>query len=177
MDEEVLDEPINDEVEDQSAGTTEEPEVSEDDKPSGHLSPTFTIAVSEEELVGGFQAPFTVAIAVTEDAKKGDLLKAIVEGINVIKEKFDKDTDVDKYLALYRKWACRTFNLSDRAFSSKDSLKEEVSKVESSVEDALNAQPTVEQMEPVPIIGFGDKEDDEKLGDDAKGDDKTQDRK
>lgn len=136
-----------------------EPQESEIDKGAeneGRKYPHFTVAINKEELAQGFQAPFTVSIAVDPEMKKGDLLKAIVDGMNKITSSFDKDSEVDKYTNMYRKWACRTFNLSDRAFNSLDGLTEETSKVENNFVDALNASPTVEQLEPVPIIGFGD---------------------
>lgn len=131
--------------------------------------PHFTVAINKEELAQGFQSPFTVSIVVDPEMKKGDLLKAIVDGMNKITASFDKDSEVDKYTNMYRKWACRTFNLSDRAFNSLDGLTEETSKVENNFVDALNASPTVEQLEPVPIIGFGDDNDSDNGGDKGDG--------
>lgn len=131
--------------------------------------PHFTVAINKEELAQGFQAPFTVSIVVDPEMKKGDLLKAIVDGMNKITASFDKDSEVDKYTNMYRKWACRTFNLSDRAFNSLDGLTEEASKVENNFVDALNASPTVEQLEPVPIIGFGDDNSSEEGGEKGDG--------
>lgn len=116
--------------------------------------PHFNVAVNADELAQGFQAPFTVSIVVDDKLTKGDLLKAVVSGINTIKEKMP-EKEIDKYLAMYRKWACRVFNLSDRAFASMDGLSNELAKVEQNLADAINAQPTVEQMAPVEIVGFG----------------------
>lgn len=123
--------------------------------PEGVSYPHFNVAVNAEELAQGFQAPFTVSIVVDDKLTKGDLLKAVVSGINAIKEKMP-EKEIDKYLAMYRKWACRVFNLSDRAFSSMDGLSNELAKVEQNLADAINAQPTVEQMAPIEIVGFGD---------------------
>lgn len=123
--------------------------------PEGVSYPHFNVAVNAEELAQGFQAPFTVSIVVDDKLTKGDLLKAVVSGINTIKEKMP-EKEIDKYLAMYRKWACRVFNLSDRAFSSMDGLSNELAKVEQNLADAINAQPTVEQMAPIEIVGFGD---------------------
>lgn len=165
MDEDNFDDTIEDQTEDlpdvkDAQNQGDQGDTAGDDAPKGNQTkkyPHFTVAVNEQELSQGFQAPFTVSIVVDPEFKKGDLLKAIVDGMNKISSAFDKPADVDKYTALYRKWACRTFNLSDRAFNSVDGLTEETSKVENSFVDAMNAQPTVEQLDPVPIIGFGDK--------------------
>lgn len=142
---------------------------SSDDNVGERKYPHFSVAINKEELAQGFQAPFTVSIAVDPEMKKGDLLKAIVDGMNKITASFDKDSEVDKYTNMYRKWACRTFNLSDRAFNSLDGLTEETSKVENNFVDALNASPTVEQLEPVPIIGFGDDSSSDEGGDKSDG--------
>lgn len=128
-------------------------QVRETDKESAEKGVTFDIQVDVDALDQGYDAPFTVTVKVNDKMSKGDLMKALVNGVNTIKEKAGSH-DLKEYLSAYKRWCCKMFNMSDKAFSNPDSLREETSKVETSFAAALTAEPTVEQMQSVPIIGF-----------------------
>lgn len=79
------------------------------------------IRVDKDAFEAGFEAPFDVTIKAIKDVRKGDLLKAVVAAWGQI-----PNGKADQIGKAFKRWCQKTFNMSDAAFSSPESLKAEL---------------------------------------------------
>lgn len=140
---------------------TDEPEdvvenQPESDNPEEVLVGAVQVEIDESALKAGFEYPFTLIFKPSKKAKKGDLLKEVVNSMLSIPEQ------PPAYRQSFKRWICKNFNVAEAIFNDPTTLGQELAMVEQSLHLKNENKPYVlEQSEPVEVVTVGDNEEEE----------------
>lgn len=112
-------------------------------KPDAKKVVAAEVIIDETQLTEGFDFPFYLKCYITDEPNKANILEAVVQGLNTIREKFP---DSPSYEKSYKRWVEITFNVSDGLFQDKKKMSDELNKVNNNLNLLVNAKPEVDVM-------------------------------